>query len=127
MKRRRRRMPKLEEIEELDPEPFMSVATLVGAERVPDDMQPDLQLAANLVEQISPMLAGKPLYVQSIVLAELLSIWVCGFHATAAKGSDPRVQERFRERMLRNHIRLVRELVQAEVMADAKFGTDESQ
>lgn len=96
-------------------------------ERVPDAMQPDLQLAANLVEQISPILAGKPSYVQSIVLAELLSTWVCGFHATAAKGSDPRVQERFRERMLRNHIRLVRELVQAEVMADAKFGTDEIQ
>lgn len=96
-------------------------------DRAPDDMLPDLQQAARMVGQIKPILAGKPSYVQSIVLAELLSQWVCGFHATAAKGSDPRVQERFRERMLRNHIRLVRELVQAEAMADAKFGTDEIQ
>lgn len=126
MKRPRRRMPKIEEIEELEaPNVSMAditLADLAASDRAPEDMQPGLQMAAAIVATYSDFLSGKPSWVQSIALAELLAIWVCGFHA--APGSDPRVQERFRERMLRNHIRLVRELVQAEVQERASRASD---
>jgi hypothetical protein len=123
MKRPRRRMPKIEEIEELAA-PNVSMADIrladlaEHADRAPEDMRDDLIIAADMVEACSKILAGKTSWVQSMALAELLSIWVCSFYAT---GSDARAQQRFRARMLRNHIGLVRQLVQAEVEERARI------
>lgn len=86
-------------------------------EGIPEADRPDLIIAAQLVDQIAPIIHGKPSRSQSIALAHLLSVWVCGFHMEPL--GDPRVQQRFRERMLRDHIQLVRQLVQAEVQERA--------
>lgn len=87
-------------------------------EDIPEADRPDLVIAAQLVDQIAPIIHGKPSRSQSIALAHLLSVWVCGFRMEPL--GDPRVQQRFRERMLRGHIQLVRQLVQAEVQERAE-------
>jgi hypothetical protein len=85
-------------------------------DRVPEEWQPDMTVAADLVGKIDDLLRGQPSWVQSIVLAELTAMWVLRFDA--APGSDPRVQQRFRERMLRHHIAIVRGLVQSGAQAN---------
>jgi hypothetical protein len=77
-----------------------------------------LTQAADIIRQIEPFLHSKSPQVQSIVLAHLLHVWVLDHHMEPL--GDPRVQQRFRERVLREHISLVRQLVQAEVKDNAK-------
>jgi len=59
-----------------------------------------------LVEKIKPLLAHRDPLVQSGVLAELLSMWLCGFHVIG----DVEATGRIRGELLTNHCELVREL-----------------
>jgi len=59
-----------------------------------------------LVEKIKPLLAHNDPQVQSAVLAELLSIWLVGFHIS----DDREATEQLRAELLARHCELVREL-----------------
>jgi hypothetical protein len=59
-----------------------------------------------LVEKIKPLLAHNDPQVQSAALAELLSIWLVGFHIP----DDPEATEQLRAELLARHCKLVREL-----------------
>jgi hypothetical protein len=59
-----------------------------------------------LVVRIKPLLAHREPQVQSAVLAELLSIWLAGFHV----GDDPEATGQLRAELLERHCQLVRDL-----------------
>jgi len=59
-----------------------------------------------LVEKIKPLLAHREPVVQSGALAELLSMWLAGFHIIG----DVEATGRLRAELLANHSELVREL-----------------
>jgi hypothetical protein len=65
-----------------------------------------LEEILGLVEKIKPLLAHNDPQVQSVVLAELLSIWLAGFHVL----DDPEATEQLRAQLLGRHCGLVREL-----------------
>jgi hypothetical protein len=58
-----------------------------------------LQEVRSLSEQLKPVLAGKPPYVQGAALADMLAIWLAGHPADV------------REELLANHIGAVRALL----------------
>jgi hypothetical protein len=60
-----------------------------------------------LVEKIKPLLAHNEPQVQSAALAELLSIWLAGFHIP----DDPEATEQLRAELLGRHCELVKELM----------------
>jgi hypothetical protein len=64
------------------------------------------QETLELVERIKPLLAHNKPQVQSAALAELLSIWLAGFHVP----DDPEATEQLRAELLERHCELVREL-----------------
>jgi len=64
-------------------------------------------LIRQLVEAISPLLAGFEPEVQSAVLADLLAMWLAGH-----LGERQAVAE-LREQLLAGHIKLVRDLIPA--------------
>lgn len=60
----------------------------------------DADEALLIVNKIKPLLAGKGSAMQGAILAELLSIWVCGHYPVS-----------MREELLSFHIELVREFI----------------
>jgi hypothetical protein len=77
-------------------------------------MSEDIPTIKRLVEEIRPILAGIPPQIQSVVLAELLSIWLRG-HRVDGGDADQNsfLREKLREDLLKGHIELVRQLTRA--------------
>lgn len=65
-------------------------------------------LALQIIDIVEPFLAGHPPAVQSTILADLLARWVAGHHPL------------LRERMLTDHVELVKKLVP--LCEQAQFG-----
>lgn len=61
------------------------------------------------VDSMSAILAGRPPDIQSVILADLLAMWLCGFVVM----SDPGATKRIRDRMLARHMKLVVDLIEA--------------
>ena len=67
----------------------------------------DVEQTLELAERIKPILAGHEPYVQSAVLAELLSVWLAGWFVADSKEKT----RRLRRELLDRHIKLVWKLV----------------
>jgi len=68
----------------------------------------DVQLVDALVEQIAPLLGGKPPEVQGAVLADLVAIWLAGHHVDG----DADATRKLRAELLTEHCSVVRQLVE---------------
>lgn len=68
---------------------------------------PDPHEVFRLVESIGQVLTGRDPAIQSAVLADLLATWLAGHIAVG----DDRATKRLRERLLSEHIKLVRRLL----------------
>ena len=69
------------------------------------DIRPEDIVA--VIEQIRPILRGKPAEMQGAVLADLLAIWLAGHHVEG----DPDATRKFRAELLSAHLLQVRKLV----------------
>jgi hypothetical protein len=75
-----------------------------------------------VVDQIKPLLAGRPSEIQGAILAECLSIWLAGHRAGSEDGT-----RQLRAELLSTHCRHVRELTPIndkiiDAIIDAKLG-----
>ena len=62
-----------------------------------------------VADQIKPILAGQGSPIQSAILAELTAIWLAG-HIIP---DDPEETRRLRAELLDGHVRLIRQLIEA--------------
>jgi len=74
---------------------------------VADETEAAALLAADLVERISPLLAGKGSAAQGAALADLLAIWLTG-HIVIGDRAETR---KLRAELLSSHLTAVRQLV----------------
>jgi hypothetical protein len=67
-----------------------------------------------VVNQIRPILAGRPPEMQGAILADLLAIWLAGLHVAGDVGQT----RKLRAEMLAMHVSAVEELIKvnAEIM-----------
>jgi hypothetical protein len=77
--------------------------------------QEKIEIAHTIVEQIKPLLAGRPPGVQGLVLADLLAIWLAGHQVVG----DQDATRTLRDELLAAHCLMVRELtiIDAAIMA----------
>jgi hypothetical protein len=68
----------------------------------------DPEQVAPIVESIRPLLAGKPPVLQAAVLADLLAIWLAGYHIAG----DAAATRKLRAELLADHCAVVRQLAE---------------
>lgn len=64
-----------------------------------------------LVNEICPILAGKPPVRQGAVLAELVSTWLAGYYSPDLPDFDRELTDKLREHMIKIWLETVRKLI----------------